>query len=130
MTKATVFHYYNCNPHHVRTDDCVIRAIAAATGDSWEETLRNLTDYMIKDGHMIGTLELYGKYLKDIGFIKHKQPLTKTGKKMKFSEFCKKFDGEAVCNCGKGHVTYVSENGIWDIWNCEDEIVGNYWTCK
>ena len=46
---------------------------------------------------------------------------------MRFIDFCKKFDGCAVCNCGKGHVTYVAENGVWDIWNCENEIVGIYW---
>ena len=48
----SVFRYYNNNPHHKQTEDCVIRAIAAGTGDSWEETARKLTEYMIKTGEM------------------------------------------------------------------------------
>ena len=46
---------------------------------------------------------------------------------MRFKEFCKSFDGHAICNCGKGHVTYVADNSVWDIWNTEDEVVGVYW---
>ena len=26
--------------------------------------------------------------------------------------------------------TYVADNGVWDIWNTEEEIVGEYWIPK
>ncbi len=126
--KSTKFRYYNCNPHHKRTDDCVIRAIAAATGDSWEETLRELTEYMLKTGYMISTPELYGKYLKDKGWKKQKQPVHKDGTKVLIKEFLDTFDGSAVAHAGKGHVTYLSEGNLYDIWNCENEVLGSYWT--
>lgn len=122
------FNYYNCNPHHKRTDDCVIRAISAGEGDSWEDTLRNLTEYMLKYGYMLSTPELYGKYLKDKGWIKQKQPLSANGKKMKIKEFLKTFKGCAVAHAGNGHVTYLAEGKVYDLWDCSDEIIGNYWT--
>ena len=125
-----VYYYYNCNPHHKRTDDCVVRAISASTGDSWEKTLRGLTDCCIKLGDMLHTPECYGKYLTNLGYVKQKQPSHKDGTKIRFKEFVKMFNGTAVCNCGKGHVTYVADNAAWDIWDVSDEIVGSYWVHK
>ena len=128
--KASPFRYYNNNPHHKRTEDCVIRAIAAGTGNTWEETLRHLTEYMIKTGDMINTPELYGEYLKSIGWVKQKQPIYPDKKKMRLGDFARHFQGKAVVNVGRTHVSYVTEGKIWDIWNCENEIVGAYWTPK
>lgn len=125
---VSVFRYYNCNPHHKRTDDCVVRAISAGTGDSWEKVLKDLIDYMLEDGAMFNTPELYGKYLKDHGWVKQKQPVKSNGKKVRIKEFLKTFKGEAIIHAGAGHVSYLAEGRVWDTWNCEDEIVGNYWT--
>ncbi len=127
---GAVFRYYNCNPHHKRTDDCVIRAIASGTGDSWEKVLKDLTEYMLKEGDMINTPELYGKYLKDNGWVKQKQPVKPDGKKIRVGEFVKKFKGCAVVHAGNGHVTYVAEGKVYDIWDTSNEIVGSYWTYK
>lgn len=103
-----VFRYYNCNPYHQRTADCVIRAIAAGTGYKWEKVVRDLTEYMLNDGNMMNTQELYSRYLKDNGWVQHKQPKTKGGKNVKFKDFVKTFRGKAISNCGDSHVTYVS----------------------
>ena len=128
--EGSVFRYYNCNPHNKRTDDCVIRAIAAATGHSWERVLKDLTTCMLKDGHMLNTPELYGKYLKEHGWVKQKQPVKPNGSKFRIKEFLRKFKGCAVMHAGCGHVTYVEEGSVYDIWDTSDEIVGNYWTYK
>ena len=123
----SAYRYYNCNPHSRRTDDCVIRAICSSTGDSWADTMRALAEWSIKTGYMLSTPECYGPYLESIGYVKQKQPIQKDGKKVRFKEFCKTFDGHAICHCGKTHVIYVADNHVWDIWNTEDEIVGVYW---
>ena len=70
------YHYYNCNPQHRLTDDCVIRAICSSTGDSWEDTMRALVEWSIKIGYMLNTPECYGKYLGSIGYVKQKQLIT------------------------------------------------------
>jgi len=132
QNKGSKFHYYNCNPHNVRTDDCVIRAIAAGCGDSWEDTVRNLSKYMIKYGYHLSTPELYGIYLKDKGWVKQKQPSKKDGKKYTLHEFLEHFEykGHAVVHAGNGHVSYLADGYVWDIWNCEDSILGSYWVPK
>lgn len=108
------YHYYNCNPQHRLTDDCVIRAICSSTGDSWEDTMRSLVEWSIKTGYMLTTPECYGKYLESIGYVKQKQPTHNDGSKMRFKEFCQKYDGHAICHCGKGHITYVANNSVFD----------------
>ena len=128
--EATVFRYYNNNPYSQRTDDCVIRAIAAGTGDNWKNVALKLTNLMIETGYMINTPELYGKYLKNIGWIQQKQPVHTNKKKMKVKDFVKQFDGQAIIHVGKTHVSYVEDGKLWDIWNCEDELMGIYWTPK
>ena len=128
--ESTVFRYYNNNPHHRQTEDCVIRAIAAGTGDSWEDVARKLTDLMIETGYMINTPELYSKYLKNIGWVKQKQPVHTDKKKMKVKDFIKQFEDKAIIHVGKAHVSYVEDGRLWDIWNCEDEMMGVYWTPK
>ncbi len=125
-----IYHYYNCNPHRKITDDCVIRAICSSTGESWEKTLRDLTEYCIKVGYMLNTPQCYGKYLEERGYVKQKQPVHKDGKKMRFREFVQIFDGHAIAHCGCGHITYVADNATWDIWDVSDEVVGNYWVHK
>lgn len=122
-----VYHYYNCNPKMRFTDDCVVRAICSSTGMEWDETMRELAENAIKTGYMLNTPENYGQYLEERGYVKQKQPLYKDGRKVRFKEFVKIFDGHAVCHCGKGHVTYVADNAVWDIWDVSDQIVGNYW---
>ena len=124
------YHYYNCNPHRKLTDDCVIRAICSSTGESWDDTIKELTEYAIKTGYMLNTPECYSKYLADKGYVKQKQPVHKDGKKVRFKEFVKMFDGHAICHCGQGHVTYVADNSAWDIWDVSDEVVGNYFVHK
>lgn len=130
IKQGTVYRYYNCNPQRKLTADCVIRAICSATGETWETTLRDLTEYSIKTGYMLNCPECYGKYLKDKGFVKQKQIKDKSGKLIRFKDFCNKFDGHAVANCGKGHVTYVADGCVWDIWDTSEQTVGNYWVHK
>ena len=125
--ETSVFRYYNCNPYSKRTDDCVIRAIASGTGDSWEDTLKNLTQHMLKIGYMLNTPELYGDYLAKIGWVKRERPLHKNNSEMQIKEFVKKFSGHAIIHVGSDHVSYVADGRLWDIWNCEDEIIGEYW---
>ena len=122
------FHYYNENPKDRKTDDCVIRAIATATGQTWDDTLVGLTNCALKHKYMIHCPELYGKYLEELGFHKEKQPRKRDNKRYKACEFVKNFEGTAVANLGQGHVACIKDGQVWDIWDSSHEIVGNYWT--
>ena len=91
---------------------------------------RELTEYSIRYGYMLNTPELYGRYLKDKGWKKNKQPQQADGKKVRISEFLETFKGDAVAHAGAGHITYLSDGSVLDIWDCSREIMGVYWTKK
>ena len=124
------YHYYNANPKGRRTDDCVVRAISTATGQTWDETLMGLTQCAIKHKYMVHCPELYGKYLNELGFEKQKQPRKKDNKRIRACEFVKTFKGTAVANIGAGHVACLKDGQVWDIWDSSGEVVGNYWVKK
>ena len=46
--ETATFHFHNENPKGRRTGDCVIRAIARASGDSWDDTLTGLFKVALK----------------------------------------------------------------------------------
>ena len=127
LDKKSLFRYYNCNPYCVHTDDCVIRAITAGTGKSWEEVVLDLSQYMLKYGYMMNTPETYGVYLKDNGWVHHKAPAKKNGVSMTIGEFAKKFNGHAIAHVDDNHVTYLADGKIWDLWDPSDHVIGEYW---
>lgn len=61
--------FVKCNPNPVgrETGDCVIRAIAIATDQSWRETYRVLCRYGEIEGDLPNNNAIWGKYLKEHG---------------------------------------------------------------
>lgn len=121
------FRYYNCNPYNIHTGDCVIRAITAGTGNSWDNVVLDLSRYMIKHGYMLNTPEIYGLYLKDIGWIHHNAPTNAKGVGITVGEFVKRFKGHAIVHVDDNHVTYIADGKIWDLWDPSTHIIGEYW---
>lgn len=120
--------YVNSNPKRKITDDCVIRALCLAMSKPWEQVLRDLTEYSVKYGEIMFVANIYGRYLEDNGWIKHPQPTHPDGTKVKISEFLDNFKGVAVANAGREHVTLLLGGYVWDLGDCSDRIIGNYWT--
>ncbi len=60
--------YFNPNPDGLRTGDCVIRAIAAATGMTWDEVYTGaaLQGYILKDWP--NGNHVWRAYLRSLGF--------------------------------------------------------------
>jgi hypothetical protein len=76
---------------------------------------------------MIDDPDLYNKYLKEIGWIKQKQPKKSNGKKYKGHEWVRTFKGNAVAHIGIHHMAYISKGKVWDTWDSTEGVVGNYW---
>lgn len=123
----SLFRYYNCNPHNVHTDDCVIRAITAGTGKPWKEVVLDLSQYMLKYGYMMNTQETYSMYLKDKGWVQQKAPTKNKRGSMTVGEFVKTFKGHAIVHVDDNHVTYVADGKIWDLWDPSNHTIGEYW---
>lgn len=126
--ETSTFHFHNENPKGRRTGDCVIRAIARASGDSWEDTLTGLYQVALKVKSELAYPDCYERYLAEQGWLKHPQPRKDDGKKYTVDEWCKlKKQPKMVISVAR-HLTCVIDGKCNDIWDCTDKAVLNYWT--
>lgn len=127
---TATFHYHNANVKDKITGDCVVRAIATALDQSWEQTVRELTEVGIKYGYLLDEKACYSRYLESKGWHKHPQPRKDDGTKYTGAEFCIEFPKYAkrcVANIGSLHVVAIMYGQVWDIWNSERRYIGNFW---
>lgn len=122
-------HFYNANPKDKRTGDCVIRAIAVATGKSWDDILDDLTEISHDKKVLLDEKDCYGEYLEQLGFVKCKQMRKSDNTRYRGYEFLDKIDKDdiIVCHMGSHHLTAIKNKKIWDSWDCSGGCVGNYW---
>lgn len=134
------FVYHNENPKGRITGDCTFRAIATATGKSWEEVVMEMAKMSCETGYAINDKKGIERYLKSLGWWKHKQPRKDNGKKFTGKEFCKWLNKTAnvnavIANIGGHHIVCIKRGGEYnkdfkvnDIWDSTGKCVGNYWT--
>lgn len=136
--ETRTFHYYNANPRNRKGCDCVVRAICTALGQSWEQTVRELTELGIKHGYLLNDPSLFPKYLESKGWIKKPQPRKSDNTKYTGVEFCHLtkesivwavgYDfTRIVANLGGNHTVAIIDGKVWDIWDSTDGCIGNYW---
>ncbi|MBO5559313.1 hypothetical protein, partial [Ruminococcus sp.] len=117
---TTCFHFYNANPNGNRAADCAIRALCTAMRQSWEFTLKGLVEVALE--HKLSPIETkcIEIYLKERGWVKHKQPRKANGKKYTGKEFCKEhlsyawLNDRVIANIGGHHITAIIEGRIND----------------
>ena len=118
--------YTNHNPENKRTGDCVIRAIAGATGDSWEDTLDGLVRYAKKLHTSPTNKECWEAYLLgDKGYTKNPMPKLRKGKRVTSKELAKETD--AIIQQAH-HVVFSQGGHVVDTWDSEERSVYNYYT--
>ena len=117
----------NNNPKGRKTGDCVIRATASATGQTWVEALLEQTDIAVKTGYMVACKENFEKYLSAHGFIKMKQPRKADGTKYEVGEIDKVCKDPVIVVSMANHLTVIKDNRLEDLWDCRHKCVGNYW---
>lgn len=124
---TTTFEYYNANPKGKKTCDCVVRAICTALDQSYEQTVRELTELWLQTGYHISDVKCYGKYLETKGWIKQKQPRKSDNTKYIGKEFVRIFKGTCIANIGGHHTICIKGGKVLDIWDSADGCIGNYW---
>lgn len=125
---TSTFHFHNENPKGRRTGDCVIRAIAHATGDGWEDTLTGLYQVALKVKSELACKDCYERYLAEKGWIKHPQPRKEDRTKYTIAEWCKKNRSKTMIVGVANHLTCIIGGRCNDIWDCTNMSVLNYWT--
>ena len=136
---TTTFHYHNQNPRGRMTTDCVIRAISVAAEIPYKQVVMDLAALQCDTGYDDGDVKLYDLYLRQLGFVKHKQPRKEDNTKYTGAEWCKLIQDDfewvmnsdklarIVANIGGNHVVAIVDGQVWDIWNCTHKTIGNYW---
>lgn len=117
---------YNPNPHGCSVGDCTVRAVAAATGQSWEQAYIGLaiTGYAL--GDMPSANRTWGAYLQKHGFERRliEADCATCYTVEDFARECP--NGIYVLGCS-GHVLTVI-NGNWlDSWDSGAECPIYYW---
>lgn len=125
------FIFHNENPRGLlRSNDCVIRAIAKATGKDWDEVFEQLAIIGLELKDVVNSKPVYDKYLQQLGYPMQKQPRKSNNTKYTAAEFAKKFNKGRYVISLANHLSVVVDGKIYDTWNCSDKSVGNYWEVK
>ena len=120
------FRFYNENPKSlVSAGDCVVRAIAKATGISWDEVYQNLCLIGLRVKDMPSSKRVYRQYLNNISKME-KQPWN-GNRKYTLTEFAEEFNRGTYVVSIANHLTVVIDGFIYDTWDCSQYTVGNYW---
>lgn len=128
--ETPTFHFHNANPKGRKAGDCVVRAISVALGQSWEQTMREMTELGIKHGYAFNETKLIDIYMKEKGWTKIKEPRNYENKKISVSQFLNNAGskGVIVANAGSHHVTLIANGVVWDTWNCCSQTMHTYFT--
>ena len=126
------YNYININPKGKYGGDCVVRAIALATGQSWEETVRDMTEFGIKKGLVLNDKKLYPLYLEYKGFAKMSEPRYVDNTKMSVREWIRHrgivwIKKKIIVNVGSHHLSAIIDGKINDTWDCSDNTMHQWW---
>ena len=118
----------NINHKNRKTSDCVVRAIAKASGKDYLVVLKDLYDLSVKTGYMFNDKHCYEKLLENYGFYKCKQPKKSDNTKYLVGEIDRLVRlGESVVISCAHHLTCYVNDELVDIWDCRRKTIGNYW---
>lgn len=118
--------YVNNNPTKKKTGDCVVRAIAGATEQTWEEVYDALVAIGRELHEMPNAQSVYEEHLKRLGYKRNTIPKTKLGeKRLKAKDLAKTTD--AIIRQAN-HVCYSKDGHVHDSWSSEERTVYTYYT--
>ena len=123
--------WIRCNPNPLgkTTGDCVVRAIAIATDQSWRRTYRQLCDLGEIHADMPSSNYIWGTYLRQRGARQFLLPES-CPECITVRAFCERYP-EGVYVIGTGdHAVAVIDGDWYDSWNSEDEIPTYFWRVK
>ena len=123
------YEYLNMNPRNLLSEDCLIRAVALVTEQSWEQTIRELTELGIKKSRVCNDSKLMPDYLESKGFKAMPEPRDAYNKKMTIKEFlCANPEfKDFICFAGSHHVTAVKDGKVRDIWDSSKVTMHRWW---
>lgn len=123
---AMIWQSYNPNPQGRRVGDCVIRAVAKATGASWDAAFAELAAQAQAMGDMPSSDAVWGAYLKRRGFTKHLLPES-CPECYTAADFARDHSRGVYVLAFGGHVATVKDGILYDSWDSSNGIPIYYW---
>ena len=123
--------WVECNPNPLgkTTGDCVVRAIAIATDQSWRKTYRQLCELGEKHADMPNSNAIWSMYLRQRGARQFLLPES-CPECITVEAFCERYpDGVYVIGTGDHAICIIS--GDWyDSWNSGMSVPTIFWQIK
>jgi len=123
--------WIRCNPNPLgkQTSDCVVRAIAIATEQSWKRTYRELCALGEIEAELPNSNHVWGLYLKEHGAKQFLLPES-CPSCITVRAFCERFP-EGVYVIGTGsHAVAVLDGDYYDAWDSGNEVPSYFWRVK
>ncbi len=121
-----MYQSHNPNPNGKRVGDCTVRAIAKATGQSWEETYVGLCLKGFEMGDMPSSDAVWGAYLRRNGFFRSAIP-NDFPENYTVEDFCHDNPSGTYILAISGHVVCVVDGEYYDSWDSGSEIPQYFW---
>lgn len=121
-----MYKHYNPNPLNKSVGDCVIRAISKATGQTWDDTYLGVSQVGFYEKNMPSANEVWGIYLKHLGFRKYVIPDT-CPDCYTVRDFCIDYPVGTFILATGSHVVAVINGIYYDSWDSGGEVPIYYW---
>lgn len=133
-TNKPYFEYYNANPEGAKKKtlrwdrgDCVIRALAKASGKGWIASYDYLCAKGRRDLCTPSDAGFCRKWWQESGAVWHACKAEKGKKRMTAQGFAESHPKGSYIVSVANHDTAVVDGKIYDVWNCgESAVVGYY----
>lgn len=121
-----MYKYYNPNPKHKNTSDCIVRAISKLENLSWDDTYWELAEQGFIEKTMPDINSTWGSYLISIGYRRHIIPNT-CPNCYTIMDFCQEHPfGKYLLATGE-HVVAVIDGDYYDSGDSGYEVPVYYW---
>ena len=120
--------FIRCNPNPLgkQLGDCVVRAIAIATNQSWRETYEELCDEGLRQADMPASNAVWGAVLKRKGFKQFVLPDT-CPDCVTVRAFANMYTGGVYVIVTGSHAVAVISGDWYDSWDSGGETVAYFW---
>lgn len=115
------YKYLNNNAKGIFQNDCTVRAIATATGKSWDYVYDNMSNIAQKSGVMMD----YAPFIVD--FLSSQFQMIPINFEETVGEISKDFDNHIVLITMKGHITCSKFGVIYDSFDPRERLAEYVW---